>query len=179
MTTTKTPKSASTALAQNAAHNGSLVMTSAEKEAITYFNQLNEQLETPFAQPRAIAERGIPFTILRIGERDSEPMYVKPSSNKTGELERHMFLLVEFEDGFTYKDNARQEHTFSTGDRAIVSLKLNPIRSEISGNIARLLSAHGAIPNMTCREVPLSNKSKAAGNSPAITICHTSQWQAL
>ncbi len=34
MTTTKTPKSASTALAQNAAHNGALVMTSAEKEAI-------------------------------------------------------------------------------------------------------------------------------------------------
>ncbi len=170
--TTKTPKSASTALAQNAAHNGSLVMTSAEKEAITYFDQLNEQLDTPFAQPRAIAERGIPFTILRIGERDSE-------SIKTGELERHMFLLVEFEDGFTYKDNARQEHTFAMGDRAIVSLKLNPIRSEMSSNVARLLSAHGAIPHMTCREVPLSNKSKAAGNSPAITICHTSQWEAL
>ena len=146
--------------------------TTAEREAIAYFNDLNEQLETPFAQPRAIAERGTPFTVLRIGEREAENI-------DTGELERHLFLLVEFEAELVYKNNAREERSFAKGDRAIVSLRLNPIRSEISRNIAALLQAHGAIPHMTCREVPLTQKAKGKGHSPAITICHVSQWEAL
>lgn len=167
--TTKAKNGAGSALATTATN---LPATTAEKEMVAYLHDFNELLETPFVQARAIAQTGTPFTIVRAGEREAENI-------DTGELEKQLFLFVALEAPLTYKNNAREERSFAAGENVIVSLKLNAIRSTILSKIEELVEAHGSIPHMTCRELPPSTKAKGKGWSPAVTICHVSQWEAL
>lgn len=159
-------------LPENVEEHVPAILTDGEVEIIEYFNDLNEFLETPFVQPRAIAQSATAYTIIKAGRRTGKRV------DNDEDVEQFVYL-VELEDDIKYTNNARQHKAFNKGDRAIIALQVNNIRQQNHDKIKGLLEKYSSLPHMTAREIAPSGVKAAKGWGPSVALCHKTQWREL
>lgn len=151
--------------------SAALALTDGEAGLIQFFDEMDEFLETPFCQPSALAESGVPFTILKAATRIGTKM-------ETEEEVEQFVYKCELENDLSYVTRAKEKREFKAGDAIIVALQTNAIRTRIHDEILHHLQTQERIPHMALKFVAPSRKSAAKGFAPPIRLCHVSQWEA-
>lgn len=168
----KEPTESAAIVAQESAPVAHVYENEAEIEIAEFFGELEEWLNTPFVQPSAIAEEGVPFTIYKASRRWAKKVDAK---NEDDMVEQFMYLVTIDKD-FFYTTKSREPKAFNKGDYAILSYSVNSIREKSHDKIMQVLEQTGTpIPNMTLRFVPAKRK----GHSPSVTLCHITSWRSL
>jgi hypothetical protein len=152
-----------------AAHPTSIVaQTDAEREFLQYQTVRDSMLESRFAKKTVIARACIPFTITEASTR----VQGANEALDRDEEEQFVYLIILGKD-YEHTDNIGKVTQYKAGDQQVLAIGVNDIRSGDHSRIVRLLSDHGAIPNLTLQEYP----SRKPGQSNPYGIVHVSTWK--
>lgn len=164
-----------------------VALTKEEEEIVNYIGDIEEFLNTPFAQITAVAQAGTPFTILKTGTRWTKHLTQKYShdyhdiSLRGQPLDVEQLLYyIQFEKDIEYFNKQREKRSFKKDDFALLALNNNPVRLKVFEKITELLDRNDMpLRQMCLKEVPASATNKAKGYGPSVTVCHMTQWKSL
>jgi hypothetical protein len=136
--------------------------------------EIEEMLSLPFVSPKRIAEAGWLFTLVKHGETEfpkKDDRGNEMVDKETGEVVMepvHLWLGVAQED-MLYQKNDGENVDVKTGDRFVISQKLNRTRDRIADEVMKIIDEEQSeVVNVTMRFAKQSAKGKAMGWGRAI-----------
>lgn len=133
-----------------------------------YAEGRDDFLTLPFARNTSLAASGASFTILKAGERFTEP------PDRPGELLPCFCYLIELAQPYTHHDRLTGERIeYSVGDQQLLSLVKNAVRGSDNKQLTDLLARFGSIADLSLQLYPPSDPAM----NPAVGIVHCDNWK--
>lgn len=134
-----------------------------------YLDAVDEMLSLPFLPRTDAARQGIPFTILRIAERQT-------TDPATQEPRAEWAILAELEVGCTIAQrNTGAATTFEPGERVVIGYGKSGVRDQVIETARQHVEERGPIEHMALREI----RSKDPLHSNPIVLCNARSWVPL
>lgn len=140
-----------------------------------YAQERDKWLSTQIVQNTALAVGGYVFTVLAATQRQFEASEFDIARGiKPGELVEKVAYLCEAQQAWTFYPENEEDVIYDVGDKFIVLMNANPIRTRDLDRIIDLLRG-GPIYNVCLQQY--ENKTK--GFAPAIGLVSARQWHPL
>lgn len=132
----------------------------AKASAVKQWHAYEELLTLPFVPKESCAQEQPWFSIVAIGERESQSL-TDPQL-----VIDQWILLAQFEEPCALRTRAGEVRSFERGDKALVTINKGSVQDRTITVLSNIIGAHGCVPHMTLRQLA----PKKAGHNGAIVL---------
>lgn len=132
-----------------------------------FYEQLEEFLETGFAQKKSLARSGAPFTLLAISDR--------LATTDEGKQEAQWVYQVRVDGDYVMENKDGVKTAVPAGSEQLITLGKSNMRDKVTEVLRAQLDEHGHIPGLAMQEFPTTDPKRS---NPFGIVPH-SKWKTV